>query len=67
MLPRPRPALVTTRLYDGSTATLKVEVEVEVVARACGYVCVLQPRPGDEPWCAWVPDSGVSLGCADFA
>lgn len=64
MLPRPRPALVvTTRLYDGTTATL----EVDVVARARGYVCVQQPRRGDEPWCAWVPDGAVSVGAAHFS
>lgn len=47
----PRRARVTARLYDGTTATL----ELDVVSRAKGYVCVRQEREGAAPWLAWLP------------
>ena len=50
-LARPRPALVRVELYDGSRTVL----ELDVVARAAGFVCVRQPLPGRAPWFAWVP------------
>lgn len=51
VLPAPRRAIVRTELYDGTTVTL----ELDVIARAPGYVCVRQELPGRAPWCAWVP------------
>ena len=50
-LPAPRRALVRADLYSGETVIL----ELDVVARADGYVCVRQDRPGMAPWLAWVP------------
>ena len=55
MLPAPRRAVVRTALYDGTTATL----ELDVVARARGFVCVRQEIPGRAPWSAWVPADRV--------
>lgn len=51
MLERPRRALVTTRTYAGDTVLL----ELDVVARAKGYVCVRQELAGRGPWHAWIP------------
>lgn len=53
MLPAPRPARVRAQLYDGTAAVL----ELDVVARAKGFVCVRQERPGQDPWLAWVPQA----------
>lgn len=51
----PRPARVSTRLHDGSTATL----DVEVVALAPGMVRVAQDRGGEPAWLAWIPEDHV--------
>lgn len=51
MLPAPRRALVRVELYSGELVIL----EFDVIARAEGYVCVKQERPGKAPWLAWVP------------
>ncbi|MDT0164239.1 hypothetical protein Q9R32_01565 [Actinotalea sp. AC32] len=53
MLPRPRRALVGGRTYGG----VAVVVEVDVVARARGFVCVRQEVVGHDAWHAWVPAS----------
>lgn len=50
-LPAPVRALVRAELYDGS----RVVLELDVVARSAGFVCVRQERPGRPPWHAWVP------------
>lgn len=49
----PRRARVTTELYDSRTVTL----ELDVVARAKGWVCVRQNRSGGDPWNAWIPSA----------
>ncbi|MBB2921814.1 hypothetical protein [Cellulomonas cellasea] len=46
---------VTTRLHDGSTATL----DVELVARSPGLVRVAQPWTEGRPWLAWIPEAAV--------
>lgn len=51
----PRPALVTTDLYDGRILTL----ELAVIARTRMHVCVRQERAGHAPWDAWVPSDRV--------
>ena len=50
----PRPAVVTTQVYDGRTLTL----DVIAVARAPGFVCVEQQLPG-RSWFAWVSADDV--------
>ncbi len=50
----PAPAVAHVRLYDGTTA----DVDVEVVSRARGFLCVSQPvqRDGEDgTWLAWIP------------
>lgn len=50
MLAHPRRARVRTRTYGAGV----VDVELWVVARARGRVCVRQERPGHAPWNAWI-------------
>ncbi len=50
MLPEPVPAIVTTQLYDGSTATLTLPV----IATAAEHVCVEQAQDDRPPWRAWI-------------
>lgn len=50
MLRPPRRARVSTRTYGGRDVVL----ELDVVATSPGYVCVRQPRPGRDPWNAWI-------------
>ncbi|WP_258724578.1 hypothetical protein [Cellulomonas sp. NS3] len=50
-----RPVRVTTRLHDGSTTTL----DVEVVARAPGMVRIAQDRGVEPAWLAWIPADDV--------
>ena len=47
----PRRARVRAGTYGGQ----QVVLELDVVARAPGLVCVRQERPGRTPWLAWVP------------
>ena len=47
----PRRALVRTATYG----TGDVVLELDVIARARGLVCVRQERDGGEPWVAWIP------------
>lgn len=49
----PRRARVNTRTYGGEDA----ELELDVVATSPGWVCVTQPRPGLQPWNAWIPST----------
>lgn len=51
MLPVPRRALVRVERYGGDVVIL----DLPVIARADGYVCVSQARRGKAPWLAWVP------------
>jgi hypothetical protein len=46
----PAPALADVELYDGAHEVL----EVHVLARARGAVCIRQDVPGRKPWLAWV-------------
>lgn len=58
MLPRPVRATVRARTFGGGAATL----EVDVIARAKGYLCVRRAREGAAPWHAWVPAEAVDVG-----
>ncbi|GEA88851.1 hypothetical protein CCE01nite_28000 [Cellulomonas cellasea] len=49
------PIRVTTRLHNGSTATL----DVEIVARSAGLVRVAQPWTDGRHWLAWIPAADV--------
>lgn len=51
-LERPRRAAVRARLYDGTVQAL----ELDVVWRAPGFVCVRQGRDGAPPRLAWIPE-----------
>lgn len=51
ILEAPRRAKVRAQTYGGD----HVALELEVVATAPGFVCVTQPRPGADPWNAWIP------------
>jgi hypothetical protein len=55
MLPRPRRAVARARTYGGGA----VHLEVDVVARARGFVCVRQELAGRDPWFAWLPAAQV--------
>lgn len=50
-LDQPRRARVRARVYGGDV----VDLELDVVSRAPGHVCVRQERDGQAPWLAWVP------------
>ncbi|WP_188484785.1 hypothetical protein [Cellulomonas carbonis] len=52
MLPAPRRAVITTHTYGGH----KITVQLYVVARSRGFVCVEQDISGRAPWYAWIPD-----------
>lgn len=52
MLAEPRRAVVVAQTYGGH----QVRLQLYVIARAPGYVCVRQDLPGRAPWNAWLPE-----------